>query len=220
MMSATGKSWLAAAAAPVRVLPRHGHILHRTYQFSYVYRSFEKKGQPYESNIKHIASVATVEEFWSVYVHLQRVSQLAPMTDYHLFQQGVQPMWEDDANKHGGRLVIRVLKNASPKAFEDLCLAVIGEQFETDEICGIACSVRYQENYLSIWLRDAKNKETIRHVENVARKVLDLTQSCVVRDWVFKPHHTDQGGRTGSASTASTESAAAGVAPLAGQTPL
>lgn len=191
-MSTTGKSWLAAAAAPLRVAPRSGHLLHRTYKFSYVHRSFEKKSESYESQIKNIASVATVEEFWSVYVHLHRVSQLAPMTDYYLFQDGVQPMWEDEANKKGGRLVIRLTKNASPKAFEDLCLAIIGEQFGTDDICGIACSVRFQENYLSIWLRDAQNKATIKHVETVARKVLDLNPSCIVRDWGFKAHHTEQ----------------------------
>lgn len=195
-MSSAAKSWLAAAAQPVRSAPKAGHLLHRTYQFSYVRRNFEKKSESYGSQIKNIASVGTVEEFWNVYTHLHRVSKLAPMTDYYLFQEGVQPMWEDEANKRGGRLVIRVQKNASPKAFEDLCLAVIGEQFDTDDICGIACSVRFQENYLSIWLRDAKNKELLKHVESISRRVLSLPPASVVRDWTFKPHHSDQGAQT------------------------
>lgn len=156
-------------------------------------RSPEKKNESYGSQIKNIDRVGTVEEFWAVYTHLNRVSKLAPLTDYYLFQEGVQPMWEDEANKRGGRLLIRVQKSASPRAFEDLCLAVIGEHFDTDDICGIACSVRFQENFLSIWLKDAKDKVTLKHVEGVARRVLHLPPKSVIKDWTFKPHNTDHG---------------------------
>lgn len=187
----SGKSWLAAAAAPARKAPKTGHLLHRTYQFSYVHRTFENTDTEYRDAIKPIASVGTVEEFWSVYVHLNRVSKLAPMTDYYVFQEGVQPMWEDEANKRGGRLTVRVRKEASPRAFEDLCLALVGEQFETDDILGIACSVRFNENYLSIWLRDARNRVLLQRVEKVARRVLDLNPRCVIRDWIFKPHRQE-----------------------------
>lgn len=191
-MAATGKSWLAAAAAPVRTQPKGGHLLHRTYQFSYVHRSLDRKNEDYKNQIKNIAAVGTVEEFWAVYTHLNRVNKLSPNTDYFLFQKGVQPMWEDDANKRGGRLTIRLQKAASPRAFEDLCLALIGEQFETDDICGIACSVRTYENNLSIWLRDANNKQLLVRVETIARRVLNLEAKIVLRDWSFKPHNTDQ----------------------------
>lgn len=188
-MAATGKSWLAAAAVRVRDQPKTGHLLHRTFQFSYVRRSYEKKNTDYGAQIKKIASVATVEEFWGVYTHLNRVSTLAPLTDYYVFQEGVQPMWEDEANKRGGRLTIRVVKSASPRAFEDLCLALIGEQFDTDDICGIACSVRFQENYLSIWLRDSRDTDLIAHVESTAKRILSLDEQCIVRNWSFKVHH-------------------------------
>lgn len=188
-----GKSWLAAAAAPPRSVSKTGHVLHRTFQFSYVRRTAERwGGEDYAQQIRDIATVGTVEEFWAVYVHLHRVSKLAPSTDYFLFQQGVKPMWEDDANRGGGRLTIRVTKTASPRAFEDLCLALIGEQFDTDDVCGIACSVRVAENFLSIWLHDAKNRDLIAKVEGIARRALDLPVSCIMRDWSFKAHQVDQ----------------------------
>lgn len=186
-----GKSWLAAAAAPPRSTTRAGHVLHRTFQFSYVRRTPERRADDYAQQIRDIATVATVEEFWAVYVHLHRVSKLAPCTDYFLFQEGVRPMWEDEANRGGGRLSVRVTKAASPRAFEDLCLALIGEQFDTDDICGIACSVRVTENFLSIWLRHVDDKELLTRVEGVARRALDLPASAVVRDWSFKPHQVE-----------------------------
>lgn len=189
-----GKSWLAAAAAPPRHSSRAGHLLHRTFHFSYVRRTFDKKNDDYEQQIKSIASVGTVEEFWQVYVHLHRVSRLAPLTDYFLFQGGVRPLWEDDANRKGGRLTLRITKAASPRAFEDLCLALIGEQFDTDDICGIACSVRVAENFLSIWLKDAKDTELIARVESAAKRILALPSSAVVREWSFKPHQREQNG--------------------------
>lgn len=56
---------------------------------------------------------------------------------------GVKPMWEDEANKNGGRWVIRVNKGFSNKLWEDLILAMIGEQFECEnEIHGIVISLR------------------------------------------------------------------------------
>lgn len=189
-----GKSWLAAAAARPRRTSRTGHLLHRTFHFSFVRRSFDRKVDDYEQEVKAIASVATVEEFWQVYVHLHRVSRLAPLTDYFLFQEGIRPLWEDDANRRGGRLTLRLTKQASSRAFEDLCLAFIGEQFDTDDICGIACSVRVAENFLSIWLKDANNTELTNRVEQVARRLLALPPSAVVREWTFKPHQREQPG--------------------------
>jgi translation initiation factor 4E len=52
-------------------------------------------------------------------------------------------MWEDEANKFGGRWVIRINKGYSNKLWEDLILAMIGEQFEVDnEINGIVITIR------------------------------------------------------------------------------
>ena len=56
---------------------------------------------------------------------------------------GIKPMWEDEANLHGGRWTLRVAKGYANKLWEDLILAFIGEQFtDENEICGIIVSVR------------------------------------------------------------------------------
>jgi translation initiation factor 4E len=52
-------------------------------------------------------------------------------------------MWEDEANKNGGRWVIRINKGYANKIWEDLILAMIGEQFELEnEINGIVMSIK------------------------------------------------------------------------------
>jgi hypothetical protein len=65
---------------------------------------------PYENSIKVIASVKTVEEFWSVYDYLKRPNTLPTTTDYHFFRSHIKPTWEDKGNEKGGKWIIRLPK--------------------------------------------------------------------------------------------------------------
>ena len=68
---------------------------------------------------------------------------MPPGTILHLFVEGVKPMWEDEANKNGGRWQMRFAKGYANKVWEDLILALIGEQFEDEnEITGVVLSMR------------------------------------------------------------------------------
>jgi len=52
-------------------------------------------------------------------------------------------MWEDEHCKDGGRWVFRVPKTHTNKYWEDLVLAVLGEQFSVEnEINGLVISLR------------------------------------------------------------------------------
>jgi translation initiation factor 4E len=180
----TAKSWLAAAAAPVRAAERGELILHTPWHFSYMRRG---AANTYASSIKEIASFATVEHFWNVYNHLQRPGHLDPPTDLFLFRRGVQPMWEDEANAAGGRLSLRLRKGYASRAFEDLALCAIGEQFELpDFVCGITCSVRFQDDVLSIWVRAADNPQAIAAVASTAKRSIELPASSQAREFEFK----------------------------------
>ena len=105
---------------------------------------------------------------------MQRPHELPVGSELHLFREGIRPLWEDEGNKNGGKWVIRIKKGYATKCWEDLLLAVIGEQFEVlNELCGIVISVRYQEDIIAIWNktatdRDAKLKlvDTLRVIFN------------------------------------------------------
>lgn len=53
--------------------------------------------------MKPFADFNTAEDFWAIYQYLKRPNQLSTGTTLHLFVKGVSPMWEDEANKNGGR---------------------------------------------------------------------------------------------------------------------
>ena len=96
-------------------------------------------------------------------------------------------------NLSGGKWIIRLRKGVADRLWEDLVLAIIGDQFadcepettpdegkdeQWPEICGCTISVRQNEDIISIWNRvegDAKVKEKIKSVFSVVSFQLLLT---------------------------------------------
>ncbi|KAL8729780.1 MAG: hypothetical protein Q9166_004503 [cf. Caloplaca sp. 2 TL-2023] len=135
------------------------------------YRPPTSKFQDYEKSTVPLAQFSTVESFWTVYTHLKRPSTLPPVSDYHLFKKGIRPVWEDEENKKGGKWIVRLKKGVSDRYWEDLLLAIVGDQFAEagEEVCGAVLSVRSGEDVLSVWTRidggrNIKIRETIKRV--------------------------------------------------------
>lgn len=61
--------------------------------------------QGYSQALRLVGQIGTVEQWWGIYCHTVRLSELPPYTDLHLFKKGIQPMWEDPANSKGGKWV-------------------------------------------------------------------------------------------------------------------
>lgn len=109
----------------------------------------------YENTLHGIATVHTAEEFWVAYSHLKRPSTLPVVSDYHMFKKDVRPIWEDEVNRKGGKWVVRMKKGVADRYWEDLLLALIGDQFGDagEDVCGAVLSMRNGEDILSIWTR-------------------------------------------------------------------
>jgi translation initiation factor 4E len=127
----------------------------------------------YEKTLHGIATFNTAEDFFAIYAHLKRPSTLPPVSDYHLFKDGIRPIWEDDENKKGGKWVVRMKKGVADRYWEDLLLALLGDQFadQSDEVCGAVLSVRNGEDTLSIWVRTEgphtlKIRDAMKHILN------------------------------------------------------
>jgi len=129
----------------------------------------------YEKNIKKVGSFASVEDFWEHYSFVIRANDLPNTSDYHLFKKGIKPMWEDEANKSGGKWILRLRKGLASKYWEDLVLAIIGGQFDVgNEICGAVVSIRYQEDIISLWNRNCADNDTKQKIVDTMKNVLLL----------------------------------------------
>ncbi|KAJ1306695.1 hypothetical protein OPQ81_007687 [Rhizoctonia solani] len=142
----------------------------------------------YEEGIKRVTAFSSVESFWSIFTHLNPPSNLQPTTDYLIFHSGVQrPVWEDPMNAKGGKWSIRLRKGVADRLWEDLILALIGDQFEDeDEVCGCVLSVRIQEDIISIWNKDESNSQVLDRIRETTRRVLNLPATTVFE---YKSHN-------------------------------
>ncbi|ORZ31753.1 eukaryotic translation initiation factor 4E-2 [Catenaria anguillulae PL171] len=98
------------------------------------------KSKNWEDNVKKVATIGTVEEFWgsataslfslivcanspdleltrlivtrfSLFNNIPKVDDLANSSDYNLFREGIFPGWEDKANCQGGKWLVPVPGN-------------------------------------------------------------------------------------------------------------
>ncbi|XP_073479097.1 eukaryotic translation initiation factor 4E type 2-like isoform X1 [Aquarana catesbeiana] len=77
-------------------IPLGEHPLQYRYTFWYSRRTPSRPASTlnYAENIRPFGTVATVEQFWRVYSHLVRPGDLSGYSDFHLFKEGIKPMWE------------------------------------------------------------------------------------------------------------------------------
>ncbi|TRY54281.1 hypothetical protein DNTS_031083 [Danionella cerebrum] len=130
---------------------------------------------------------ASVEQFWKFYSHLVRPGDLTGHSDFHLFKEGIKPMWEDEANRSGGKWIIRLRKGLASRFWENIILAMLGEQFMVgEEICGAVVSIRFQEDILSIWNKSASDQITTSRIRDTLRRVLNLPPNTIME---YKTHN-------------------------------
>lgn len=176
--------------SPPRPPPKPGpgeHPLQYNYGFWYSRKSQGSKTTSYDQNLKLIGTFASVEQFWRYYCHIARPSDLTGHTDYHLFKDGIRPIWEDSANKSGGKWIIRLKKGLASRCWENLILAMLGEQFMVgEEICGAVISIRYAEDILSLWNRTANDTATTTRIRDTLKRVLNLPPNTIME---YKTHN-------------------------------
>uniref|UniRef100_A0A0A9X0Y9 eIF-4F 25 kDa subunit n=1 Tax=Lygus hesperus TaxID=30085 RepID=A0A0A9X0Y9_LYGHE len=175
------------------------HPLHNTWVLWY-YDNDRRK--TWIENLKEITSFSTVEDFWSLYNHIKAASELKPGCDYCLFKKGIRPMWEDDANKLGGRWLISLEKRQRETDLDncwlEIMLCMIGESFEdnADEVNGATVNVRPKMDKIGLWTADAdKSKADVTMA--IGRKIKDRL-SLSNRQQIHFQLHKDTQTKSGS----------------------
>ncbi|KAJ1026946.1 hypothetical protein NDA16_002239 [Ustilago loliicola] len=122
----------------------------------------------WEANLRTIGAYAAVETFLGCFAKLHRPSQLERHSSYHLFKDGIKPMWEDPRNDKGGKWTL-TFRQRNPALVDRswlwLVLGLIGEELDReDETCGAVCSVKPRGDRISLWVRDMSNVETVNRI--------------------------------------------------------
>jgi translation initiation factor 4E len=94
------------------------HRLQSSYTLWFSRKPAGKQAQNnFEQNLKLIATFASCEQFWKIYSHLVRPDDLQSPADFHVFKEGIKPMWEDEANRFGGKWIVRLRKGLSSRCW-------------------------------------------------------------------------------------------------------
>jgi translation initiation factor 4E len=155
-------------------IPPAHHALPEAWTFWFIRRPAVRSNDSYSKHLKMLGVVNSVEQFWALYNHTVRPNDLPSPCDLQIFQRGVQPLWEDEANRLGGKLYFRVRKGQSSRMWEDMLLALIGGQFHGCGVCGAVISTRFSEDCISIWNRDARDEAALQMLRDAVRRSLKL----------------------------------------------
>jgi len=133
----------------------------------------------YEAGLTVIGDFSTVEGFCRYFNWLKPPSMLERNSNYHLFKDGIKPMWEDEANANGGKWVLTMKSNPAllDRCWTWLAMALVGEELdERDEICGAVVSLRSKIDRIQVWTRFKDDVERINAIGKKLVKILDVAE--------------------------------------------
>jgi len=138
------------------------HSLKHPLKQSWTFWYFDMNGGAanWDENLKKVVDVGTIEDFWAVYHHMQNVSTLESGCDYALFKTGIRPMWEDMANKDGGRWLLTLDRFQRTQWLDQIWLEIMlyligGDHKDSSTgecINGAVVNVRNKADKIALWL--------------------------------------------------------------------
>ena len=130
----------------------------------------------YENQVKKLSTFSTIEDFWKIFQHLKKPEELNIGIEIDLFKNEIKPVWEEEVNKNGGKIALKLNKNYTSIIWEELIFAFIGGNFPDNiknEINGILISSKKEFNVLQIWFRDY-NFKIIKEIQYFIKNLLQI----------------------------------------------
>jgi len=131
-------------------------------------------------NMKRLSVFETIEEFWGTVHNVPPPSKLPVGCNYHLFREGILPMWEDTLNSKGGKWTYNEKRvGGVPSTTVDnlwiySMMSLVGESFpDSNQICGAVCSLRGKADRVAVWTKDANDEDAYNKVGQTFRTALN-----------------------------------------------
>jgi len=139
------------------------------------------EGSSWRENLKECGTFDGVEALWEVFNNVKPPSQLSVNGNYHIFREGIEPMWEDKQNVNGGKFVLTIPKKDSKEGRCDewwlfTVLAVVGETMDMsgEEVCGTVVSIRKSQDRVSLWLKSC-DRQRCSQIGERWKKALEVS---------------------------------------------
>jgi len=155
------------------------HPLESKWVFWYDNPKMKKPEESWEENLKRINAFDNVEDFWCLFNNMAAPKKLSLGSNYHLFKEGIKPMWEDPENKLGGKWVLTVPKGRNRSLVDqwwmNMILLMIGENMADDgDINGVVVSLRKSQDRIALWTKSAQKEDLQLKIGTQFRKGLEI----------------------------------------------
>eukprot|EP00039_Didymoeca_costata_P016693 m.302474 g.302474 ORF g.302474 m.302474 type:complete len:309 (+) comp16435_c0_seq24:4200-5126(+) len=147
----------------------------------------------WEDKLNKICLFGYVEEFWGLMAQIIDIQSLEVRSNYHLFRDGIKPMWEHERNKQGGKWVFNLPKRGQGSLNDlwlETMLLCIGECFgsNSEDVCGAVVSPRAKISRIALWTSDSSNEEKIMGIGQIFKESLEKSVPVVSLSYI---KHTD-----------------------------
>ncbi|CAM9176447.1 unnamed protein product [Ectocarpus sp. 12 AP-2014] len=166
------------------------HPLQHRWALWYDNAKLKAATETWADNLKHILAFETVQEFWALFNNVMPPSMLSVQSNYSVFKEGVKPMWEDTANRQGGKFVLTVKGEDLPQLDQwwlHAVLSAIGETLESEtdpEVCGLVVSLRKGQHRIALWTKTCEESRVVP----VAKKLKEALKLPARLKFVFQTH--------------------------------
>jgi len=159
------------------------------------------KSRTWEENQRPIITVTTVEDFWSLYNHIETPSKLPFGSDYSLFKEGIFPDWEDPRNASGGRWMVGMDRQQRNEKLDphwlEILFFLIGEHAgrNAHQVNGAVVNLRGKGDKLAVWLSDCTDSEAVLNIGKMVKERLGIPEN---KSIVFNVHKEEKTAPRGS----------------------
>jgi translation initiation factor 4E len=169
--------------------PGAPHVLQHKWSLWFDNPKLKKDNESWEENLKKVHTFGTVEEFWCLFNNVIAPTKLALGSNFHVFKDGIQPMWEDATNKDGGKWVLSIPKQRRKNVdmwWMYSILMMIGENLNDEcDVCGAVVSLRKNQDRIALWTKSARKESLQIGIGTQLRSGLELPKSMALK---FQSH--------------------------------
>ncbi len=107
---------------------------------------------------KRLYTIKNVSDFWKLFNNIHKLN--FKNNNFFFMKPNVEPIWEDESNRHGGICSLRIELDFALKVYELLCIFLACEKLVVDisDINGISITPKNGWAIIKIWNKD-KNKK-------------------------------------------------------------
>lgn len=137
------------------------------------------------TSYKRLHEIKTYSDFWKLFNNFGKLG--IRYSHYFLMKDGIKPIWEDEQNRDGGILSVRIEMDSALSLLEDLGTRMVIEEItdEQNDINGISISPKHNWALIKLWNKNSKNDLSV----NMKQEILDRYSHLSVKYKLNQPEY-------------------------------